>query len=164
MICIKCADSKFLFLNLFSPYYFNPFSKMVCSFSLKLNMANRRYVFLELWARKLSNKLNNYQKNQNSPWRFRCCHLAVIKCFSQLYKLFILQLFRYLQFKPHALHRLNLLKDISKGIRQIEIDATRSSVCVGVIMTEVTASTQSAKAKIRLRLHTSIIYIAASVI
>ena len=28
---------------------------MVCTFSLKLNMANRRHVFLALWARKPCN-------------------------------------------------------------------------------------------------------------
>ena len=28
-----------------APYFFNPISKMLCNFSLKLNMANRRRVF-----------------------------------------------------------------------------------------------------------------------
>ena len=31
---------------------------MFCNFSLKLNMANRRHVFLALWARKLRDTLN----------------------------------------------------------------------------------------------------------
>ena len=41
-----------------TPYLFIPISKMSCSFSLKLNMANRRHVFLEFLARKLRNILN----------------------------------------------------------------------------------------------------------
>ena len=31
---------------------------MFCNFSLKLNMANRRHLFLVLWARKLRDTLN----------------------------------------------------------------------------------------------------------
>ena len=38
--------------------FFNPISKMFCHFSLKLNMANRRHVFLAFWSRKRRNTLN----------------------------------------------------------------------------------------------------------
>ena len=31
---------------------------MFCNFSLKLNMVNRRHIFLALWARKLRDTLN----------------------------------------------------------------------------------------------------------
>ena len=39
-------------------HFLNPISKMFCNFSLKLNMANRRHVFLALWPRKRRNTLN----------------------------------------------------------------------------------------------------------
>ena len=39
-------------------HFLNPISKMFCNFSLKLNMANRRHVFLVLWPRKQRNTLN----------------------------------------------------------------------------------------------------------
>ena len=59
--------SEFLFLNTFffksdfctiTPHFFNPFSKMFCNFSVKLNMTNRRHVFLALWPRKRRNTLS----------------------------------------------------------------------------------------------------------
>ena len=51
----------FFFKNDFctiNPHFLNPISKMFCNFSLKLNMANRRHVFLALWPRKRRNTLN----------------------------------------------------------------------------------------------------------
>ena len=51
----------FFFKNDFctiNPHFLNPISKMFCNFSLKLNMANRRHVFLALWRRKWRNILN----------------------------------------------------------------------------------------------------------
>ena len=39
-------------------HFLNPISKMFCNFSLKLNMANRRHVFLALWPRKRRNTSN----------------------------------------------------------------------------------------------------------
>ena len=41
-----------------NPHFLNPISKMFCNFPLKLNMANRRHVFLALWPRKRRNTLN----------------------------------------------------------------------------------------------------------
>ena len=41
-----------------NPHFLNPISKMFCNFSLKLNMANQRHVFLALWPRKRRNTLN----------------------------------------------------------------------------------------------------------
>ena len=41
-----------------NPHFLNLISKMFCNFSLKLNMANRRQVFLALWPRKRRNTLN----------------------------------------------------------------------------------------------------------
>ena len=39
-------------------HFLNPISKMFGNFSLKLNMTNRRHVFLALWPRKRRNTLN----------------------------------------------------------------------------------------------------------
>ena len=39
-------------------HFLNPISKMLCNFSLKLNMANRRHGFLALWPWKRRNTLN----------------------------------------------------------------------------------------------------------
>ena len=39
-------------------HFLNPISKMFCNVSLKLNMANRRQVFLALWPQKRRNTLN----------------------------------------------------------------------------------------------------------
>ena len=41
-----------------TPHFFDPITKMFCNFSLRLNMAKRRHVFLALWVRKLRSKLN----------------------------------------------------------------------------------------------------------
>ena len=41
-----------------TPCFLNPFSKMFCNFSLKMNMANRTHVVFALWARKLRDTLN----------------------------------------------------------------------------------------------------------
>ena len=48
-------ESDFCTIN---PHFLYPISKMFCNFSLKLNMANRRHVFLALWPRKRRNTLN----------------------------------------------------------------------------------------------------------
>ena len=57
---------NFLFQNNFfksdfcsiNSHFLNPISKMFCNFSLKLNMANRRQVFIALWPRQRRNTLN----------------------------------------------------------------------------------------------------------
>ena len=58
----ECFISKyFFFKNDFcpiNPHFLNPISKMFCNFSLKLNMANRRHIFLAHWPRKRRNTLN----------------------------------------------------------------------------------------------------------
>ena len=58
----ECFISKyFVFKSDFctiNSHFLNPISKMFCNFSLKLNMANRRHVFLALWPRKRRNTLN----------------------------------------------------------------------------------------------------------
>ena len=63
----KQMSPNFLFQNTFffesdfcpiNPHFLYPISKMFCNFSLKLNMANRRHVFLALWPRKRRNTLN----------------------------------------------------------------------------------------------------------
>ena len=41
-----------------TPHFFHPISKMLYNFSLRLNMAKRRHVFLVVWVRKLRSKLN----------------------------------------------------------------------------------------------------------
>ena len=68
-----------------TPYFLNPILKMFCNFSLKLNMANRRHVFLVLWARKLRGTLNIKRKIKFTltyvtfkRW-FGCSHLEVVK-------------------------------------------------------------------------------------
>ena len=43
--------------------FFNPISKMFNNFSLKLNMANHRHVFLALWPQKRRNTLNKRKTN-----------------------------------------------------------------------------------------------------
>ena len=54
--------SKYLFFKsdfcTINSHFLNPISKMFCNFSLKLNMANHRHVFLALWSRKRMNTLN----------------------------------------------------------------------------------------------------------
>ena len=54
--------SKYLFFKsdfcTINSHFLNPISKMFCNFTLKLNMANRRHVFLALWPRKRRNTLN----------------------------------------------------------------------------------------------------------
>ena len=61
-ICLRI----FSFENIFSMtaifartlhIFLNPISKIFCNFSLKLNIANRRHVFLALWTRKLRDTL-----------------------------------------------------------------------------------------------------------
>ena len=39
-------------------HFLDPISKMFCNFSVKLNVANRRQVFLALWPRKRRNTLH----------------------------------------------------------------------------------------------------------
>ena len=58
----ECLVSKYFFFEsdfcTITPHFFNPISKMFCNFSLQLNMAKRRHVFLALWVRKLRRRLN----------------------------------------------------------------------------------------------------------
>ena len=58
----KRVISKYFFFKsdfcTINSHFLNPISKMFRNFSLKLNMANRRHVFLALWPRKRRNTLN----------------------------------------------------------------------------------------------------------
>ena len=59
--CVFFISKYFFFKSNFctiNSHFLNPISKMFCNFSMKLNMANRRHVFLALWPRKRRNTLN----------------------------------------------------------------------------------------------------------
>ena len=81
----KNVSAKFFFQNIFYlrtsfvrslHILFNPFSKMFCNFSLRLNMANCRHVFfLALWVRKLRSKLNQ----RKAKFTLTCSFQKVIR-------------------------------------------------------------------------------------
>ena len=60
-ICKFFISKYFFFKSDFctiAPYFFDLILKMFCNFSLKLNMANCRQIFLALWVQKLRDTLN----------------------------------------------------------------------------------------------------------
>ena len=78
----KSLSANFFFFEgdfcTIAPYIFNPISKVFCNFSLKLNMANRRQVFLALWAQKLRDTLNK----RKTKFALTCSFQKVIRAFA----------------------------------------------------------------------------------